>query len=382
LYSLIVELSNALRKLGMKVGVSESIDACQAIYLLANYDYETIMTGIKIAMIKDYSKYSLFEKQFRELIKSMLTNVGQGGGRNVQDVSMRGQTRIGEASQDLGDSSIDKTGKSTVMYSPAEVLHKRPVKPIEVTKIKMGRRIMKRLRRKFAVLPGLRWRSSKKGDIDFVRTFRASLNTMGEIIKIKRSARMKTKVHLVAFLDISGSMDSYNDWLVRAMYLFSRFDRRSEVFVFSTRLLRITELLSTASLEEVRRRLSEYIDLWGSGTRIGYSLKTFLDNYGPMINKNWIAIIVSDGWDTGDTELLKISMENLRMKVSKIIWLNPHADKPNFRPLTIGMITALPYIDVLAGTSIVEDYRAFLRFFGPYIKPRKTRTPVMMKHAW
>ena len=380
MYSFIVELSNVLRKLGIRVGVSESVDACQAVQLLANYDYETIMTGIKITMIKDHSKYSLFEKLLREMILNMLYRDGQASGSGVQEESISGLTSTGASSQDVGSSSIDKTGKNMVMYSPAEVLHKRSVRPIDITKIKMGRRIMKRLRRKFAVLPGLRWKASKKGEIDFLRTYRASLNTLGEIIKIKKSARIKTKVHLVAFLDISGSMDSYNDWLVRAMYLFSRFDRRSEVFVFSTRLLRVTELLSVASLEEVRRRLSEYVDLWGSGTRIGYSLKTFLDNYGSMINKNWIAIIVSDGWDTGDIDLLKCEMENLRRKVSKIIWLNPHADKPNFRPLTIGMLTALPYVDVLAGTSVVEDYKSFLKFFGACIKPQKSKLSVM-KHA-
>jgi uncharacterized protein with von Willebrand factor type A (vWA) domain len=380
LYGFIVELSNVLRRMGIRVGVSESIDACQAVQLLANYDYETIMTGIKITMIKDHSKYPLFEKLLRETVLSMLYRNGQAGGPGVHKESLSGLTSTGASSHDVGGSSIDKTGKDTVMYSPAEVLHKRSVKPIDIAKIKIGRRIMKRLRRKFAVLPGLRWKASKKGEIDFMRTYRASLNTLGEIIKIKRSSRIKTRAHLVAFLDISGSMDSYNDWLVRAMYLFSRFDHRSEVFVFSTRLLRITELLSTASLEEIRRRLSEYIDLWGSGTRIGYSLKTFLDNYGSMINKNWIAIIVSDGWDTGDIDLLKYEMENLRRKVSKVIWLNPHADKPNFRPLTIGMLTAMPYIDVLAGTSVVEDYRSFLKFFGTYIKPQKSKLSVM-KHA-
>ncbi|MEM2182383.1 MAG: VWA domain-containing protein [Nitrososphaerota archaeon] len=377
MYDFIVELSNLLRKSGVRVGVSESLDACQAVNLLSNYDYETIMTGIKITMIKDYSKYSIFEKLFKEMLQALITANGNIGMGNISGQIMSKTATYGNAGQAENTSSSDKAGKNTIMYSPAEVLHKREVKPIDLTKIKTGKRIMKRLRRKFAILPGLRWKPSKKGNIDFVRTFRSSLNTFGEIIKIKKSERIKTRVHLVAFLDISGSMDSYNDWLVRAMYLFSRFDKRAEIFVFSTRLLRITDLLMTSSLDEIRRRLSQYIDLWGSGTRIGYSLKTFLDNYGSMIGKNWIAIIVSDGWDTGDIDLLRIGMENLRMRVSKIIWLNPHADRLNFRPLTIGMLTALPYIDVLAGTSVIEDYRAFLKFFGTYIKPDKYRSSRM-----
>jgi uncharacterized protein with von Willebrand factor type A (vWA) domain len=69
-------------------------------------------------------------------------------------------------------------------------------------------------------------------------------------------------------------------------------------------------------------------------------------------------------------------MEGLRMRVGRVIWLNPHADKPNFKPMTIGMLTATPYIDVLAGTSVLEDMNSFLRFFGRSIKPMKTQPRV------
>jgi hypothetical protein len=41
--------------------------------------------------------------------------------------------------------------------------------------------------------------------------------------------------------------------------------------------------------------------------------------------------------------------------------------------MTIGMLTALPYIDVLAGTSVLEDMNSFLRFFGRSIKPMKAQ---------
>lgn len=383
MYSLIVELCNILRKHGLRIGVSESIDACQAVSLLRNYEAETIITAIKLTMIKDYSKFSIFEKIIKEVLSSLIDDSGSlSTANNQESIAGRNNVVYQSVSQNIssGNSPSDKMKNGAIMYSPAEILHKRSLKPIDLTKIRIGKRIIKRLRRKFAILPGTRWKTSKKGEIDFIRTFRGSLNTFGEIIKLKKYTKIKTKVHLVAFFDISGSMDSYTDWLVRAMYLFSKFDRRAEIFVFSTRLSRITDLLANASLEEVRRRLSEYIDLWGSGTKIGYSLKTFLERYDTLINKNWIAVIISDGWDTGDIDLLRTCLENLRMKVSKIIWLNPHADKPNFRPVTIGMLTALPYIDVLAGTSIIDDYRAFLKFFGPSIKPYKTY-PKMMKYA-
>ncbi|MCX8203737.1 MAG: VWA domain-containing protein, partial [Nitrososphaeria archaeon] len=94
--------------------------------------------------------------------------------------------------------------------------------------------------------------------------------------------------------------------------------------------------------------------------------------YGTLVDRSWVAIIVSDGWDTGEPEVLRESMEGLRVRVGKIVWLNPHADKPNFKPMTVGMLTALPYVDVLAGTSTLEDMGSFVRFFGKSIKPLKS----------
>jgi Protein containing von Willebrand factor type A (vWA) domain len=240
-------------------------------------------------------------------------------------------------------------------------------------KVRLGKRIAKRLRRRLAMLPGRRYRRSRVGELDFPKTMRAALGTAGELLELRKTKPILTRLRVVAFFDISGSMDTYTDWIVRAMYLVKRLGRRVEVFVFSTRLLRVTDLLETTDLEEIRRRLSEKVDLWGSGTRIGSCLKQFLDRYGNLVDRTWTAIIVSDGWDTGEPEVLRYSMEGLRMRVGRVIWLNPHADKPNFKPMTIGMLTALPYIDVLAGTSVLEDMNSFLRFFGRSIKPMKAQ---------
>jgi hypothetical protein len=369
LYDFVCGLARSLRRQGLKVGISESIDACQAIGLVIDRGFEDILTAIRVTMVKDPSKYHLIEQALEEVATG-------GGGTGEGESGEQGGEGSEYAMQPMGmsrGSGQDQNSASTqfVMYSPAESLHRRSLRPIDIHALKTGKRIIKRMRRRLAVLPGRRSTASKKGDIAFAKTIRHSFRTFGEIMELRKSTKILSRARLVALIDISGSMDTYTDWLVRAMYLFSRFTRRVEVFVFSTRLRRITDLLAITDFDEIRRRLSSEIDLWGSGTRIGYSLKIFLDNYGNMLNRSWIAVIVSDGWDTGEPELLKFSMSNLRQRVGRIIWLNPHTDKPNFRPLTIGMMTALPYIDVLAGMSVLEDYSSFLRFFGKSIKPLK-----------
>jgi uncharacterized protein with von Willebrand factor type A (vWA) domain len=368
LYTFVTDLSRVLRKYGLKVGISESIDACEAISLVAGAGVQDLLTAIRVTMVKDPTRYHLIE----EAIQEVASGAGGGGDRGEsegQEGEQAGSWR-GEAQRGKGQEQ-ERVSTQYVMYSPAEALHKRTLRPLDVTKLRTGRRIIRRMKRRLAVLPGRRSKYSKRGEIEFKRTIRESFKTFGEIVEFKRTLKTLTRARLVALIDISGSMDTYTDWLVRAMYLFSRFTRRVEIFVFSTRLRRVTDYLLVSNLEEIRRRLSEELDLWGSGTRIGYCLKTFLESYGNLVDKTWVVIIVSDGWDTGEPELLRESLEMLRQRVSRIIWLNPHSDKPGFKPLTIGMLTALPYIDILAGTSIMEDYHSFLTFFGKSIKPMK-----------
>lgn len=373
MYEAVVDISRRLRKMGVRTGVSESIDACNALSILPSPSMDDVKTAIKITMVKDFSKYGLFDSIFEEtLMQSLSSRDGEGG---------EGESEEGEGAPREGEESIrpvdqnqrgqDRVSVGLVMYSPLEVLNKRTIKPVEPDKLREGKRIVKRLRRRIALLPGRRWRPSRRGDIDFVKSFRKSLSTVAELIELKKTTRIKSRARLLVFVDISGSMDSYTDWLVRAMYLLKRSARRVELFVFSTRLMRITDVLSSPSPEEISKRLYEKVDLWGSGTRIGHCLRTFLENFGSMVDRSWVIVIISDGWDTGEPEVLKRSLEMLRLRAGRIIWLNPHADKPNFRPMTVGMITALPYIDVLAGTSVLEDYRSFIRFFGPSIKPMK-----------
>ncbi|MEM2043058.1 MAG: VWA domain-containing protein [Nitrososphaerota archaeon] len=374
-YRFVVEIAEHLRRHQLKVGVSESLDACQALNLVAGYGLPEIKTAIKVTMIKDPSKYHLLEEVMSQALERAASSEGEGEGEDEQGDTSSG-SRLSQVSVSKDAQGRDQRSDRTVdvyMYSPMETLSRRNLRPIDPMKVRLGKRIVKRMRRRLAVLPGRRYRRSKAGELDFPRTMRAALGTAGELLELRKTKPILARLRVVAFFDISGSMDTYTDWIVRAMYLVKRLGRRVEVFVFSTRLLRVTELLETTNLEEIRRRLSERVDLWGSGTRIGSCLKQFLDRYGNLVDRTWTAIVVSDGWDTGEPELLRYTMEALRMRVGRIVWLNPHADKPNFKPMTIGMLTALPYVDVLAGTMVLEDMNSFLRFFGRAITPMKVR---------
>ena len=64
-----------------------------------------------------------------------------------------------------------------------------------------------------------------------------------------------------------------------------------------------------------------------------------------MLSSHTVAVILSDGWDQGDADLMRSEMEQLRRRVNKIIWLNPLLGNANYQPLCKGMQTALPFLD-------------------------------------
>jgi len=58
-----------------------------------------------------------------------------------------------------------------------------------------------------------------------------------------------------------------------------------------------------------------------------------------------VVILISDGWDRGDIDLLRREMGRLQRSCHRLIWLNPLLGSPEYEPLTRGMQAALPYVD-------------------------------------
>lgn len=71
-----------------------------------------------------------------------------------------------------------------------------------------------------------------------------------------------------------------------------------------------------------------------------------------------MTIIASDGWDTGDLEVLERAMRSLKRRSARVIWLNPLAGSPGYRPSAAGMKTVLPFVDVFAPAHNLDSLRA------------------------
>jgi uncharacterized protein with von Willebrand factor type A (vWA) domain len=362
LQNFVVLLSNRLRSHGVKCGVSESIDGCIAVESVPIRSVHHLREVLRLAMIKRVDDYEIFDRVFEELTNPLRRSSrpdeptermpGQGGGD---------QRRVEKGS---GQSS-----QSITFYSPMEVLMKRVLPAPSRDSFRQSKRVIRRLRRRLALLPGRRTETSPSGLFDFPSTVRTSLKTYGEFLKIAHYRRKISRCRLIALFDVSGSMDAYTTFLMQSMYALARQGVALEVFVFSTKLVRVSDLLRYFGPKKAAERISEDIHIWGSGTRIGSCLQIFLQKFGGLISRGTVVMIVSDGWDTGEPELLDMAMRELKNRTGRIVWINPHADKPGFKPRTIGMETAMPYIDLLAGMASLQNIRGFVRFFGNELQP-------------
>ncbi|MCC7163619.1 MAG: VWA domain-containing protein [Anaerolineae bacterium] len=191
-------------------------------------------------------------------------------------------------------------------------------------------------------------RLARGGDefFDARATMRRNLRYGGELMEPAwKQTRFKPRP-LVVLCDISGSMENYARMLLHFVHALRERETQAECFVFGTRLTRITRQLRTRSVERALRGVADKVVDWSGGTRIGDALKTF--NYvwaRRVLRPGAVVLIISDGWDRGDPQLLAREMARLKRNVYRIIWLNPLIASAEYEPLTLGLQAALPYVD-------------------------------------
>ncbi|MCL1602144.1 MAG: VWA domain-containing protein [Actinomycetia bacterium] len=196
-----------------------------------------------------------------------------------------------------------------------------------------------------------RWRPASNGQIpDMRRTLRMLTGPRGDLMPLAFTERRPRQRPLIVIADISGSMERYSEMLLYFVHGAQHKFDRVEAFVFATRLTRITRQLRRRNPSDALEQVARKVPDWSGGTRIGDALASFNRDWSRRIGGGPIALVVSDGWDTGDPAQLALEMRRLGRAVHRVIWLNPLAGHEGFTPEARGMAAALPFVDdLLAG---------------------------------
>lgn len=202
-----------------------------------------------------------------------------------------------------------------------------------------------------------------RGRLDTHATLRRTLGNLGEPVDLAWRRRRKRSRRVVLLLDVSGSMSSYADSLLRLAHRFEHGLSTAssgvtvggvEVFTLGTRITRITRAMRLRDPERALVAAGETVPDWSGGTRLGETLKAFLDRWGQRgMARASVIVLVSDGWERGDASMLGHQMARLHRLAHCVVWMNPHRGLAGYRPVQQGMAAALPHVDhFVAGHSL------------------------------
>ena len=223
-----------------------------------------------------------------------------------------------------------------------------------------AQRMIDRLRPRLPLRPARRLAVGRRGERPALRQMlRRALGTAGEPLAWRWLRKVRRPRPIAVICDISGSMECYSRFLLRFAHALARSGAPVEVFVFGTRLTRITRQLKVRSTDEALRRVAWSVVDWSGGTRIGESLHELNQRWvRRAIRSSAVVLLISDGWERGCAELLGAEMARLQRSCHRLVWLDPLASHAGFEPATAGLQAALPFVDLFlpcASVASLED---------------------------
>jgi uncharacterized protein with von Willebrand factor type A (vWA) domain len=251
------------------------------------------------------------------------------------------------------------------MASRAEVLRHRDVASLSPAERHRLAELFATLRPRTPLRRTARHERWHRGEVDASRTLRASLRRMGEPAGIEWRRRSVRPRRVVLLVDVSGSMTGYDDALLRLAHRVVTTNPRAEVFTVGTRLTHVTRALRSRDAERALVAAGDTVPDWSGGTRLGETLRAFLDRWGRRgLARGAVVVVFSDGWERGDTDLLGEQMRRLHRIAHRVVWVNPHRGKEGYEAVQRGVVAVLPHVDDFVAGHSLATYAKVLEVIG------------------
>jgi uncharacterized protein with von Willebrand factor type A (vWA) domain len=257
-----------------------------------------------------------------------------------------------------GDGEAEADDVIRAAASATEVLRHRDVASLTAAEKQRLAALLATLRPRPPLRRTGRHRRWHRGQVDATRTLRESLRRMGEPAEIAWRRRAEKPRRVVLLVDVSGSMTAYADVLLRLAHRLTHGMARGtssvETFTIGTRVTHVTRAMRLRDPERALVAAGETVPDWSGGTRLGETLRFFLDRWGQRgMARGAVVVVFSDGWERGDASVLAEQMARLRRIAHRVVWVNPHRGKAGYEAVQTGVLAALPYChDFLAGHSL------------------------------
>ena len=350
----VVEFCRFVRANGLDSGIRATIDSVRAVRIVDQVGLDDSRHALRAVLSASKRDWDLFDQLFDAFwfgrrLEKPVRRIAPGNSA----VSARNKQGIYLGVGNLASKEPGATKEERKVVTGASAMDR--LRKVDFSRVpqddfaELGR-LSERLLRRMSLRLSRRFRlTSLRGRIDLRRTIRAGAARGGEMMELRHKSRKKQAVKLVILLDVSDSMNPYSVFLFRFAYVLGRHFDQLSCFVFSTRLVNVSDALKARSLPDALRALSTITTCWSGGTRIGGALGEFNRSFGRRMRSTETSVLIlSDGWDADEPGSLIGELRILKQHVKKLIWLNPLLGLDEYEPVTRSMSAALPYIDVFA----------------------------------
>ncbi len=358
-----------LRFAGLNVSGEQVADLARVLAQIGLTRREDVHNAARVVLVRRHEDAAIFERAFDLFFnlhgrppRSVVDPAQAPSARVLRPQNVRQLAEQVRRARPAGESDAESAGsKSERTYSPIEVLRRKDFAEFTPEEIRAAGRLIaqmnwtvgtRRTRRKHSVLHGTA--------LDFTRVARANLAHGGELFQLPEQENKRKPRPLVVLTDISGSMERSTRMLLELFHTLSHTRVKVETFVFATHLTRITPDLRKRSVQAALSGVGQRVTDWSGGTRIGEALRTFNWQWGRRVLRSGaVVLILSDGWDRGDLELLRDEMARLQRSCYRLIWLAPQpVAAGSLDSIALGLQVALPFVDDLMPVRNLDDLQA------------------------
>lgn len=394
----IAHFARALRKAGLPVGPGRILDAVNAVAVAGFDRREDLYHTLQAIFVSRPEERPLFAQVFRlfwrdpryldHMMSLLLPQVhgvqedraAQAAEKRAAEALLDGQLPPAPKDPPDGDQiEID----ATATMSAEERLKTLDFEQMSATEIAEAKRMLAKLSLPVQPLKTRRSTASTlTARIDARRTLRNAMRTGGELTTLKHKAPVTRWPNLVVLCDISGSMADYSRMVLHFVHAVANRKgqgwARVHAFTFGTRLTNITRHLRARDVDAALKAAGSEAQDWSGGTRIGQSLHAFNRDWSRrVLGQGAVVLLITDGLDRDDADLLARETERLHLSSRRLIWLNPLLRWTGFAPKAAGIRAILPHVDNFrAGHSI-----ASLEALGRAISERDDRGERDRLHA-
>lgn len=339
----VVAFGRVLRAAGLDVGPGRVAEALSGLDNVSIGVKDDVYWALRLTLVSKADDIELFDRAF----DAWFLRVRRDELPRRDEVVAKAVPDAQPGPREIDPDAEAGEGEETPGWTTSESLHTKDFASMTPQELAELKRLMKDLAARRPLRRSRRLRRHHRGDIlDMRRLVRASLATGGDPLDRTFRKKMLVPRRLVVICDVSGSMEAYARALLLFVHAAVGTGKGVEAFVFGTRLTRLTPELKSKDAEEAFDAASARVVDWSGGTRIGASLKAYNDGWGRRaLTRGAVVIVVSDGWERENAELVGSEMRRLQRQAYATVWVNPLKGSPEYQPLAGGMRAALPYID-------------------------------------